>query len=75
MGSNPSKFTDSVKNPIESVSWYDCIEFCNELTAEIMDEEHCVYKVSCTSGQERIAKIGLKNMHGMMQTAAVRHMW
>ena len=45
MGSNPSSFTDSVKNPVEKVSWYDCIKFCNELTAEVMGEDHCVYKV------------------------------
>ena len=49
MGSNPSRFTDSVKNPVEQVSWYDCIKFCNELTAEVMGEEHCVYKVRGSS--------------------------
>ena len=45
MGTNPSRNTDSKKNPVEMVTWLDCIAFCNELTAQIMGEEHCVYKV------------------------------
>ena len=49
MGSNPSSFTDSVKNPVERVSWYDCIKFCNELTAKVMGEKHCVYMIRGSS--------------------------
>ena len=46
MGANPSWFKDSGKNPVETVSWYDCVKFCNELTAKVMGENHCVYKIN-----------------------------
>ena len=52
MGSNPSHFSGSPasgevqgKRPVEKVSWYDCIVFCNELTKKIAElgESQCVY--------------------------------
>ena len=44
MGSNPSYFKDSLKNPVEQVTWLDCIGFCNELTVAVMgDDDECVY--------------------------------
>ena len=46
MGSNPSRFTDSVKKPVERVTWFDCISFCNKLTEKIMSKEDCVYTIN-----------------------------
>ena len=54
MGSNPSSFSSSPesgevqeKRPVENVSWYDCIAFCNELTKKVpkLGESQCVYTV------------------------------
>jgi formylglycine-generating enzyme required for sulfatase activity len=33
MGSNPSNFKGSKDLPVENVSWYNCVEFCNKLSA------------------------------------------
>lgn len=45
MGSNPSGFTDNLKNPVEKVSWLNCIAFCNELTKKVTElgAGECVY--------------------------------
>lgn len=60
MGSNPSCFTSSPKNPVEQVSWLDCIDFCNELTAEVMGEEHCVYIIRGASITADFSKKGFR---------------
>ena len=43
---NPSSFTASLKNPVEMVTWFNCINFCNELTKKVMGNEHCVYTIN-----------------------------
>ena len=54
MGENPSWFKSSpdgsevqAKRPVESVNWYECIAFCNELTKKVpeLGESQCVYTV------------------------------
>ena len=57
MGTNPSHFQGAgkepasgevqKKRPVESVSWYDCIAFCNELTKKVNggSDSECVYTV------------------------------
>ena len=57
MGNNPSEFKGAgnppdgsevqEKRPVESVNWYECIAFCNELTKKVAElgESQCVYSV------------------------------
>jgi sulfatase modifying factor 1 len=40
MGFNYSDFKDSNKNPVEHVTWYDCLDFCNRLS-DYFGLDHC----------------------------------
>ena len=60
IGNTPSKFSDSVKNPVENVTWFDCVEFCNKLTSKVMSKEDCVYTIEGSSVTADFSKKGFK---------------
>ena len=43
--SEPAKGEAQGKRPVENVTWFDCIVFCNELTKKVseLEENQCVY--------------------------------
>ena len=56
---NPSNFTSDVETgetqqlrPVEQITWYDAVNFCNELTKRTMGEEYCVYVINNISYDE-----------------------
>lgn len=42
MEKNPSEFKGDL-HPVENVTWYECIAFCNELTKKILGKNECIY--------------------------------
>ena len=57
---NPSQFKGSVKNPVEKVTLFGCIEFCNELTKKVMGNEHYVYTIDGASVTADFSKKGFR---------------
>ncbi len=56
MGDNPSYFYDSTGTqqslPVENITWYDAVNFCNELTNKTMGKEYCAYTITDISYED-----------------------
>ena len=59
MKTNPSHFQADIADnenqnlrPAEMVTWYDAVNFCNELTELTMGAEHCVYTIDVVENDD-----------------------
>ena len=53
-GVNPSYFKGE-KLPVEQVTWYEAVYFCNELTKMTMGEENCCYTITNIEKDDEIS--------------------
>jgi sulfatase modifying factor 1 len=66
MGTSPSEFKGNPNRPVEQVSWYDAIEFCNQLTAMANEADARLGLTPCY----RISKI--ERAEGGAQSGSIR---
>ena len=58
MGNNPSHFSGNDNLPVEKVSWFDCVNFCNELSKS-QGLEPC-YRINGNNVQLVLGKLGYR---------------
>jgi len=57
MGKNPSYFKNAgLSAPVESVSWYDCLDFCKKIGMRLPTEEEWEY--ACRAGNPGMTYVG-----------------
>jgi formylglycine-generating enzyme required for sulfatase activity len=61
MGINPSSFTGDNSLPVESVSWFDAVLYCNKRSR--LEHKDTVYTFNGISGMPGNGSSGLSNLH------------